>query len=89
MSFEIERLHFGIRDTLTRLIHSCVEKGSYLQPPARRGATDGGQQRLPGPQGFPGPVEADMTEQPMLNRIPLRAAWRVMTHRHLQLEDVT
>src|SRR5260370_6250285 len=62
--------------------------GAYSQPRARRGAANETQDPLPRAQRLAGPVGRDRPEQPMLDRVPLRAAGRIMAHGHGQPEPV-
>src|SRR5439155_14640096 len=89
MACKVEHLHLGIRNALAGLVHPRVKKSSYLQTRGGRGATDIAQHRLPRAQGLASPVHADMTEQAMLNRIPFRAARRVVADCYRQPQPVT
>src|SRR5262249_50445967 len=55
----------------------------------RCSATDVAEHGLPRAQGLASPIETDMTEQPMLNGMPLRAAGRIVADGHRQAKPVT
>jgi hypothetical protein len=89
MAFQMEHIHFLIRHAPARLVDAVMEKSPYLQACCGRRPADVAQHSIPCPQGFPRPIEADLTEQAMLNRIPLRAAGRIVAHHHRQAQPVT
>ena len=84
----IQCLHHGVGDLLAGLIEAIEPLCSDLQ--ARRGGrvTQIAEHGVEGAQGLAGPVETNLAEQAMLNRMPLRAASRVMTDGHHQPESV-
>ena len=81
VSFQIERSHLGISHTDTRSVGRTSQASAYLQASLRGGGSDKTQQQLQAAQWNPRPVATHLTEEPMLDRIPLRAAAREMTHR--------
>src|SRR4029450_4760313 len=78
MPLQIERRHLAIRDRLPGGIDAYLLKGVDDQSSCRRRAAHVAQQHLPTVQRLAGPVQTDLREQPMLNRIPLRAAGRIV-----------
>src|SRR6266576_760380 len=81
-------LHHGVGDLLAGLIEAIEHLCSDVQ--ARRGGrvTPIAEHGVEGAQGLAGPVETKLAAQSMRNRIPLRAASRVMTDGHHQPESV-
>jgi hypothetical protein len=88
MVFDVECRHLGIRNLLPCWIVAGVEDRLHDQTSRSLGASNESEHRVPGPQRYAGPVAADLAEQPMLNRVPLRATRRVMTHGHGQPEAI-
>jgi hypothetical protein len=88
MTFKIKHVHGRGRHALAGLVDPRVEKRLHLQACCGCRPTDIAQHGVPGPQGLPRPIEADMAEQAMLNGIPLRAAGRIMAHSHCQSQPV-
>jgi hypothetical protein len=86
---ELQRFHHGVGDPLANLIAARQQTGGNLQPCPGSCVPDIAEQDLESTQGLASPIEADLTEQAMLNRVPLRAARRVMADRHRQAEPVT
>src|ERR671926_405209 len=82
MVLQAEALHRLIRDPFTRLIGATSQLGFDLQPRAGRCAADVTHGRREAAQGFARPVQADGAEEPVLDRVPLRAAARVMADGH-------
>jgi hypothetical protein len=82
---QAETLHRLVRDPLTSLIIGAASQlGFDRQPRAGRCAADGAHGRREAAQGFARPVQADGAEEPVLDRVPLRAAARVMEDGHRQ-----
>ena len=88
MSFEVECVHLGIADLLSDRVVAGLEDGVHRQATRRRGATDEGQQRVPGAERHAGPVATDLAEKSMLDRVPLRAARWIVAHGHRQAEAI-
>src|SRR5215207_2747199 len=88
MSFEIERVHCGIADLLAERVVAWLEHSLHGQAAGGRRATDEREQRVPCAERHPGPVAADLTEQAMLDRVPLRTPRRVVADGHRQAEAI-
>ena len=86
MPLQIECRHLAIRHRLPGRIDAWLSEGINRQ--SRRGgrAADVAQQHFPTPQRLAGPVQANLREQAMLNRIPFRAAPRIVAHCHRQAQ---
>lgn len=88
MRVERQRLHRRRRDRQAGR-GGAREQGRLDPQPGRgRRAPQVAQQRVPGPQRLARPVQADRAEQPVLDRVPFRAAGRVVADRHGQPEPV-
>src|SRR4051812_45247963 len=76
-------------DALAGLIAAALEHSLDLQVGRGGGTGDIADDGFERAQRYTRPVHADVAEQPMLDRIPLRAACRIVTHRHRQAAGVT
>ena len=84
----LKRLHHGIGDLLASLVDPLEQGGRDLQARGGRRIMQIAEHGLQGPQRLTGPIEANLAEQAMLNRVPLRAVGRIMTHSHAQAQAV-
>ncbi len=88
MRLDIQGVHVVVTDRLPFRVMPLLKDGLDDQPSRGRCATDESQQRLPGSEGHTSPVTADLAKQTMLDRVPLRASSRVVTHRHGYAEPI-
>lgn len=73
-----QALHHLVRYALTELIAATLEARFHPQPCAGFRSFDVLDHRLERPQRYTRPVQADVTEQPVLDRVPFRAAGRIV-----------
>ena len=66
------------------LVDAVMEGGADGQAGRGRGAPQVAEHGVPGGEGLAGPVRADRAEQAMLDRVPLRAAGRIVADGHGQ-----
>src|SRR6478735_904548 len=78
----MEPSHVGVRDALAGFISPALETRRHAQSGGGDGTGDVADDRVERAQRDAGPIHADETEEPMLDRVPLRAAAGIMTHRH-------
>src|SRR5713226_7441729 len=84
MAFEVEGGHLSVGDSFAGWVGARLEGRLDGQAGLGRGAPQVAEQRVPGGQGLAGPVRADRAEQAMLDRVPLRAARRIVADGHRQ-----
>ena len=82
MGRQLELAHVGVGDPLAGFIAAAFETCRHAQAGGGDGAGDIAGDRVERAQRDAGPVEADEAEEPMLDRVPLRAAAGIMTYRH-------
>lgn len=88
MVSQCEGLHHGIADLFAGLVDALDQAGRHPETSGGSRIAQIAQHRLQGAQGLARPVDADLAEQAMLNRIPLRATRRVVTDRNRQPQPV-
>ena len=88
MRLDIQGVHVSVADFLPFRIVSRLKDSLDSQSSRGRCAPNEGQQRVPGSEGYAGPVAADLAKQSVLYGIPLGASSRIMTHRHGQPEPI-
>src|SRR5262245_60550554 len=88
MAFEVQLLHFFSADLLPLSIGVLIEVSGHRQPGGRGRPADTPEHNPQCPKRLPLPVPADLAEEAMLNRIPLRAPRRVVTDGYGQPEAV-
>ena len=86
--FHLQCVHDGVGDPFAGFVYVLDQAGRDPQACRGRGATPIAQPRLQGPQGLPRPMQTHVAAQPMRNRVPLRAACRIVTHGHAQPQPV-
>ena len=74
--------HLVVADPFTQFVATTFEHCSDGQSGARRRIGDIAGHQLEAAQGFSRPIETDVAEQPVFDRIPLRATARVMANGH-------
>lgn len=84
----LKRLHHGIGDLLASVVDALERGGRDLQARGGRRITPIAEHRLHAPHRLTGPIEADRAAHARRNRVPLRAAGRIMTPRHAQAQAV-
>ena len=72
----------GGGDSRAGFVHVLDPAGRDPQTGRGRCAAPRAQPRLHGPQGLPRPRQTHVAEQPRRQRVPLRAACRIVTHGH-------
>lgn len=80
--------HFVVGDSFAQFVAATLERCSDRQSGACRCIRDIVGYQLEAAQGFSRPIEADVTEQSMFDRIPLRATARVMANGHRQTAGI-
>src|SRR5262249_44697029 len=88
MAFEVQLLHFISADLLPLSICVLIEVSGHRQSGGRGRPADIPEHNPQCPERLPLPVPADLAEEAMLNRIPLRAPRWVVTDGYGQLEAV-
>ena len=84
----LKRLHHGIGELLASVVDSLERGGRDLQAWGGRRSTQIAEHGLQGSQRLTGPIETDLAAQARLNRVPLRAAGRIITHRHAPAQAI-
>ena len=84
----MQPLHHCVGDLLAGLVDPFEQLRGDRQPRRRGGVAQRPQHCLEAAQGLACPVETDLTEPAMLNRLPLRTARWIMTDRHRHPEPV-
>ena len=88
MSFQRESLDVLARYFSSLRIKVFIQEGFDTQSGHRARSPDVPEHNFQSPQGLSLPVLADVAEQPVLDRIPLRTPRRVVTHRRCQIERI-
>jgi len=88
MSLDIQAPHDRVRHFETLRVRLIDKEGFDLQAGRSARAAQTGQQDVEGAQGHTRPVDADRTEQAMLNRIPLGRTRRIMADVDFQAQAV-
>src|SRR5438094_4631266 len=88
MTFEVQLVHLFSTDLLALSIRVLIEVRFHRQSGGRGGAADIAEHDPEGPKWLALPVPADLAEEAVLNRIPLRATRWVVTDGYSQLEVV-
>ena len=88
MTMQRDGAHFGRGDLDASAIPALVQLRAHAQPARGAGVADQVDDRFEGPERAAPPVRGDVTEEPMLDLVPLARARREVTHRDAQLEVV-
>jgi hypothetical protein len=82
--FDIELLHLSIRNLLPFLIGAIQQSGSYPQLRLGERATKRGEHGVQTAEWLACPVETDLAEQPVFDRIPFGTPGGIVAHRHAE-----
>jgi len=88
MGFDVEGIHFLVRHLNTYLVRLGYEMSLHGQAGLGRGIPDVVKHTVIRAQGTTRPRLADLTEQTVLDRVPLRSARWVMADGHGQTEGI-
>ena len=82
--FKVELLHLLIGHFLSFLKDAVEHRRLNRQAGLGGGAPDVVEHEVQTAQRLAGPIQTDLTKEPMLDGIPFRAAGGIMAHRHAQ-----
>jgi hypothetical protein len=88
MVLDIECCHIGIGNRLASRIIARIEDRLHDQASRGLRAANESQHGVPGSQRHAGPVAANLAEEAMLDRVPLRESRWVMAHGDGQAEAI-
>lgn len=80
--FDIELLHLSIGNLLPFLVGAIQQSGPHPQTAVSRRATNKVEHGVQTPQWLACPVQTDLAEQPMFDRIPFGTPGGIVADRH-------
>ena len=78
VALDIEGCHLRVGDLDALRIGACIECAAHRQARFGRGGCNQFDHRLAADQRFTSPGLGNVAEQPVLDLVPLRRAWRIM-----------
>ena len=85
---QVQGIHLLLGDFDAFLVLAIHQASLNLEPGFRRSASDVIQHRLEGTQRLTSPIQADVAEQSVLDRIPLGRSGGVVTYHHVDTQPV-